>query len=135
LTVVVRVTFSRLGYGRAMRILGLCFAGTATSERSAMQAFVGDVLGLPRVVLDGAEADFFTLPDGSTFAVASPGDMGETRRSIGFLVEDLDAAIEELRGRGIETDPEPAENETMRYSHFVAPDGHIYELIERRVSD
>ncbi len=117
-----------------MRILGLCFAGTATGERAAMRDFVGDVLGLPRVVLDGAEADFFELPDGSTFAVASPGGMGETRRSIGFLVEDLDAALVELRGHGIETDPEPSENEAMRYAHFVAPDGRLYELIQKRAA-
>ena len=125
---------SGLGYGPGMRILGLCFAGTATEERAAMSDFVGDVLGLPRVVLDGAEADFFDLPDGSTFAVASPAGMGETRRSIGFLVDDLQAALEELRGHGVETDPEVSENETMRYAHFVAPDGRLYELIEKRTA-
>jgi hypothetical protein len=115
-----------------MRILGLCFAGTSTEHRADMRAFVGAVLGLPSVSLDGVEADFFELPDGSTFAVASPGGMGETGRTIGFLVDDLDAALEELRAVGIETDPEPAQNETMRYAHFVAPDGRLYELVERR---
>jgi glyoxylase I family protein len=113
-----------------MRILGLCFAGTSTENRAEMRAFADEVLGLPSVVLDGVEADFFSLPDGSTFAVASPGGMGETGRSIGFLVDDLDAALDELRTRGIETDPEPAVNEAMRYAHFVAPDGRLYELVE-----
>ena len=97
-----------------------------------MRDFVGDVLGLPRILIAGAEADFFDLPDGSTFAVASPAGMGDTGRSIGFLVDDLDAALEELRGHGIETDPEPSENEAMRYAHFVAPDGRLYELVEQR---
>ena len=113
-----------------MRILGLCFAGSATEHRVEMSKFLASALGLGRQELDGAGADFFALPDGSYFAVAPPGEMGETRRSIGFLVDDLDQAIEELRGRGVQVDPEPAENSAMRYSHFVAPDGRLYELIE-----
>ncbi|MGV8910469.1 MAG: VOC family protein [Propionicimonas sp.] len=68
------------------------------------------------------------------FAVASPGEMGETRRSIGFLVADLDRALVELAGHGIEVDSEPAENTEMRYAHFVAPDGQLCELIENKVT-
>jgi glyoxylase I family protein len=114
-----------------MRVLGLCFAGSATKQRAEMSDFLTSVLGLRNEVLDGANADFFALPDGSYFAVASPGEMGETRRSIGFRVDDLDQAIAELVSRGVQVDPEPAENATMRYAHFVAPDGRLYELIEQ----
>jgi glyoxylase I family protein len=57
-----------------------------------MVRFLADLLGLPRRQLTDVEADLFALPDGTTFAVASPGGMGETQRSIGFLVTDLDAA-------------------------------------------
>lgn len=115
-----------------MRILGLCFAGSATEHRAEMSEFLASALGLRREALDGAGADFYALPDGSYFAVAPPGEMGETRRSIGFLVDDLDQAIDELRARGVQVDSEPAENSTMRYSHFVAPDGRLYELIEHK---
>lgn len=59
-----------------MRILGLVFAGTSTPHRSQMAEFLGDTLSLQRVQVDGVEADLFALPDGSTFAVASPGGMG-----------------------------------------------------------
>ncbi|MGN6610084.1 MAG: VOC family protein [Jatrophihabitans sp.] len=117
-----------------MRILGLCFAGTATPQREAMRSFVTDVLGLPPVIVGGMGADAFTLPDGSVFAVASPGEMGETHRSIGFLVDDLDEALGELRAAGVETDDEVSENDRMRYAHFVAPDGGVYELVEQRRS-
>lgn len=115
-----------------MRVLGLCFAGSATHHRVEMSEFLTSVLGLRNEPLDGASADFFALPDGSYFAVASPGEMGETRRSIGFLVDDLDQAIAELVARGVQVDPEPAENTSMRYAHFVAPDGRLYELIEQK---
>ena len=113
-----------------MRVLGICFAGTSTGRRLPMTRFVGEVLGLPQVQVDGVEADLFRLPDGSSFAVASPGGMGESSRSLGFLVADLDEAIAELAAGGVATDA-PAENARERYVHFTAPDGHLYELVER----
>lgn len=113
-----------------MRILGICFAGTSTPHRQAMTEFVGEVLGLPARHVEGVEADLFGLPDGSSFAVASPGGMGESERSLGFLVASLDEAVTELNAAGIATDA-PASNEIERYVHFTAPDGHLYELVER----
>jgi catechol 2,3-dioxygenase-like lactoylglutathione lyase family enzyme len=114
-----------------VEILGLIFAGSSSDSREQMAAFVERVLGLPRTAVDGIEADLFDLPDGSRFAVASAGGMG-TERTIGFLVADLDAALEELIGAGVETDDEIAENAEYRYVHFRAPDGGLYELVERR---
>ena len=91
-----------------MEILGLIFAGTATAQRPAMARFVADVLGLEPIA--GAGADFFAMPDGTTFAVAGPRGGGEESRTIGFLVADLDAAIAELSAAGVEVD-DPAGNE------------------------
>ena len=113
-----------------MRILGICFAGTSTLHRPAMAHFVTEVLELPRRHVEGVEADLFGLPDGSSFAVASPGGMGESARSVGFLVASLDDAVAELNAIGIETDA-PSSNARERYVHFTAPDGHLYELVER----
>ena len=118
-----------------MKILGLCFVGSATPHRAEMSDFLSSVFELRQEALDGAGADFFALPDGSYFAVASPGETGETRRSIGFLVDDLDQAIAELSARGVRVDRGPAENQSMRYTHFVAPDGRLYELIEHKPAD
>lgn len=114
-----------------MEILGLTFAGTSSDARSEMAAFVENVLGLQQTAIDGVEADLFDLPDGSRFAVASAGGMG-TERTIGFLVADVDAALAELRRAGVGTDDEVAENAQYRYVHFRAPDGGLYELVERR---
>jgi glyoxylase I family protein len=114
-----------------MRILGLIVAGTSTDRRAEMVGFATTVLGLERVAVAGAEADMFALPDGSWFAVAGPGGMGDTARSIGFLVADLDEAVAELRAAGVEVD-EPAANDRQRYVHFRAPDGKLYELVEER---
>ena len=114
-----------------MQILGLIFAGTATDRREEMARFASDVLGLDAVPVDGASADMFDLPDGSTFAVAGPRELGETSRTLGFLIADLDAAVAELRASGVAID-DPVGNERFRYAHFRAPDGELYELVERR---
>lgn len=112
-----------------MKVLGLAFAGTATDRRQAMAAFARDVLELEPSDLAGASADMFALPDGSMFAVAGPRELGETSRSLGFLVADLTEAIAELAAAGVEVD-EIATNERFRYVHFRAPDGALYELVE-----
>ena len=113
-----------------MRVLGLVFAGTSTEARETMTAFLERTMGLERVQVAGVEADLFRLPDGSHLAVASPAGMGATERSIGFLVEDLDEAIGTLSRAGVTTGA-VNHNAVERYTHFRAPDGHLYELIER----
>jgi catechol 2,3-dioxygenase-like lactoylglutathione lyase family enzyme len=112
-----------------VQVLGVVFVGTATAERDQMSVFVRDVLGLEQLHRPDVEADMFRLQEGSTFAIASPGGMGPTERSIGFLVDDLDTAVAELRSAGTRVD-EPTANAAERYVHFVAPDGQLYELIQ-----
>jgi hypothetical protein len=114
-----------------MRILGLTFAGTSTPHREEMARFLSETLALPGIAVAGVEADLFELPDGSSFAVASPGGMGETERSIGFLVDDLDAAASALRAAGLVVGV-PGENARHRYLHFRAPDEQLYELVQRK---
>src|SRR5471032_2779033 len=114
-----------------MQILGLIFAGTATDRREEMTRFVTDVLGLAAAHVEDAGADMFALPDGSTFAVAGPREMGETSRTLGFLVADIDEAIAGLRAEGVGIE-DAVGNARFRYAHFHAPDGHLYELVEQR---
>jgi catechol 2,3-dioxygenase-like lactoylglutathione lyase family enzyme len=114
-----------------MEILGLVFAGSATDRRPEMARFVADVLGLAPAAAGGVSADLFALPDGAFFAVAGPREMGETSRTIGFLVGALEQAVAELRAAGVEVD-EPAANDRHRYVHYRAPDGELYELVEER---
>jgi glyoxylase I family protein len=113
-----------------MRILGITFAGTSTAARPEMAAFLRDVLGLTPAHVEGVEADLFQLPDGSSFAVASPEGMGQTERSLGFLVDDIDGAVRELAAAGADVESQIASNARQRYTHFRAPDGHVYELVQ-----
>ena len=114
-----------------MIVKGIVFAGTATSARPEMRQFLHEVLGMVPVSVPGVEADLFDLPDGSSFAVASPQGMGATERSVGFLVDDVDQAMAELTSAGVPVDAQVSSNERERYVHFTAPDGHVYELVER----
>ena len=113
-----------------MRITGLTFVGTRTDARIEMADFVRNVLRLVPADISGVDADMFELPDGSSFAVAAADGMPE--RTVGFLVEDLDVAIAELRAAHVDIDDEVATNDRFRYVHFRAPDGQLYELVELR---
>jgi hypothetical protein len=111
-------------------VRGIGFVGTHTPERAAMSGFARDVLGLTPAVVEGSAADMFALPSGDVFAVASlhEGD-GVAERTVGFIVDDLESAVGELHAAGVETDG-ISENDRYRYTHFRAPDGRLYELVE-----
>jgi catechol 2,3-dioxygenase-like lactoylglutathione lyase family enzyme len=126
----VTLRCAELSYGHDVRVLGICFGGTATAEQQRMSDFIAEVLGATREQADGVDAHVFEFPDGSRFAVSAPGGMGDTTRSLGFLVDDLDEAISAVNAAGIETD-DPSMSSVHRYVHFRAPDGNLYELVER----
>jgi catechol 2,3-dioxygenase-like lactoylglutathione lyase family enzyme len=110
-----------------MQVKGITFVGTRTPARAAMSAFVRDVLQLSPST--GENADFFALPDGSSFAVTEPWELDPAERTVGFLVDDVQAAAAELLAAGILTD-QVTMSDTQRYVHFRAPDGQLYELVE-----
>lgn len=112
-----------------MQVRGLVFVGSHTFARGAMSAFAVDVLGLVPSPISRPETDFFELPDGSLLAVKEPWDLDPAERTVGFLVDDVEAAAAELQAVGIATD-EVQSNGIQRYVHFRAPDGQLYELIE-----
>jgi glyoxylase I family protein len=116
-----------------MRITGITFVGTRTDARPAMTRFLQEVFGLtasPSV--EGMDADLFSMPDGSSFAVTPGVPSTEDDRTVGFRVEDLDDARRVLQASGVEVDDEISTNAQFRYLHFRAPDGHLYELLEER---
>ena len=116
-----------------MRITGITFVGTRTDARPAMADFLREVLGLsPASPTAGMDADVFDLPDGSSFAVAPGVPPDEEDRTVGFSVDDLDAARAALEAARVPVDDEISVNDRFRYLHFVAPDGHLYELVEGR---
>jgi catechol 2,3-dioxygenase-like lactoylglutathione lyase family enzyme len=116
-----------------MRVLGLVWVGTRTTEYAATVAFFKDVLGLSEHF---SEPDFAVLdvPDGATVEVFGPTSRFNehfTHPVAGFLVDNVDEATAELEAAGIEIVLPPQEGARC-WVHFRAPDGFVYELVEDR---
>ena len=115
-----------------MEIRGIGFVGSHTPAHREMESFLRDVLGLEPVTVDGVGATLFAARNGDVLAVAPPYEEDDAaERTVGLVVGDLDEAIRELHAAGVETDG-VSENARWRYTHFRAPDGKLYELVEER---
>jgi predicted enzyme related to lactoylglutathione lyase len=114
-----------------MRVLGVVWAGTRTSAFAETVGFFRDVLGMPLEVLE-PDLGKARMPDTSQFEVFGPSDADHPHFTTGpvpeFLVEDLPAALEELRSAGVEIVGEPEVGGDEGWIHFRAPDGNVYGL-------
>jgi catechol 2,3-dioxygenase-like lactoylglutathione lyase family enzyme len=119
---------------RAVEIIKLAWVGTRTDNFQATADFFRDALGL-RQALDLPGFRVLKLPDGSKVEVFGPDSKINrhftTGPVAGFLVDDVQAAAEELRTHGVEilllTDQDESGN---AWVHFRAPDGNIYEFTQ-----
>lgn len=121
-----------------MEILGLVWLGSRTSEYQRMRDFVANVLELD-VSMEQQDAVVFGLPNGDAFEVFKPTDTGHSHFShpvTGFLVADVDETRRELEAKGVEFvgeihRGEAGQNWGAAWTHFHAPDGHLYCLVSR----
>lgn len=121
-----------------MEVLGLVWLGSRTNEYQRMRDFVADVLELD-VHMEQQDAVVFSLPNGDAFEVFKPTDTEHSHFShpvTGFLVADVDVARRELEAKGVEFVGEihrgvAGENWGAAWTHFHAPDGHLYCLVSR----
>ena len=108
-----------------MRVLGLVWVGTRTTEYAATVAFFKDVLGLGE---ESSETDFAVLevPDGATVEVFGPASRLQPSisptRSPGSRSPDLDEAESGTAAAGVEIVLPPSGG-TRAWVHFRAPDG------------
>ena len=114
-----------------MRVQGVVWVGSRTDRFDETVAFFRDVLGVP---IAEVEPDFAegTMPDTSQVEIFGPSDRDHRHFTTGpvpeFLVDDLPAALEELRAGGVEILGEPVVRGTEGWLHFRAPDGNVYGL-------
>ena len=114
-----------------MRVTRIGWAGTRTDGYSAMVDFLTAVLGLTMV---HQQRDFavLELPSGDKFEVFGPSDEHHLHSStgpvVGFVVEDLPAAVAELEQGGVELLGGHVDERGLGWRHFRAPDGNVYEL-------
>jgi catechol 2,3-dioxygenase-like lactoylglutathione lyase family enzyme len=125
-----------------VEIRGIVWIASRTPRFAEMRQFVGDALGL-EISYEEENFALFSFPNGDTFEVTGPHspvyddpelDAHPDGRGpapiAAFQVDDVDAARAELEAKGIEfigpvhSDPHSGN----RWSHFLAPDGYVYEL-------
>jgi catechol 2,3-dioxygenase-like lactoylglutathione lyase family enzyme len=115
-----------------MKVRGIVWVGTRTDRFDETVRFFGDVLGVP-FVSDRPDFAFGQMPDSSVMEVFGPSDHDHTEFTTGpvpeFLVDDLRAGLEELRGAGVEILGEPMVDGPDGWVHFRAPDGNVYGLV------
>jgi predicted enzyme related to lactoylglutathione lyase len=116
-----------------MRVRKIGFVGTRTERPEAMAAFLEHVLGLTAEHV-GNDMWAFRLPDGSVAEVFGPSlnEHLTTGPVPEFQVDDVEAATEELRRSGVEIvfGPQRSEEAGLAWTHFRAPDGNVYGVIE-----
>ncbi len=114
-----------------MKIEGLVWVGTRTSNFQQMAALLRDVMGLTPALIDAGKA-IFDMPNGDRFEIfdsESTHNAFMTHPITGFLVDNIVAARAEMEEQGIEfIGPIHEGLDGYAWSHFRAPDGFIYEL-------
>ncbi len=118
-----------------MKVEGICWVGDKTDAFERQRRFAQDVLGLS-VVHETTDFVVFRLPNGDKFEIfgrSAPNPPEQFRRNtvvVGFRVDDIDQAREELVSAGIELIGPLQRQRPGGYAwqHFRAPDGKVYEL-------
>lgn len=114
-----------------MKVLGIVWVGTRTERFDETVTFFRDVLGVPMAEL-APDFAIGTMPDTSrleVFGAAEPKHQHFTTGPVPeFLVDDLPAALEELRAAGVEILGEPVVSGRDGWLHFRGPDGNVYGL-------
>jgi len=110
---------------------GLGWLGMRTKHFEETTAFFQRALGLELTAKEPAFAAM-RFPNGDVlevFGESLPGhDHFDTGPVVGFAVGDIDAARAQLEREGAQFFGPTAGNATMRWAHFRAPDGNVYEL-------
>ena len=118
-----------------MRVLGISREGVKTERFEELAAFCTKTLGLS-AIHEGPDFVVFRLPGGDQFEVFGPKadhppeQFASYRVVCGFLVDDIDAARQELVVAGVELIGSVQRNNRSGYAwqHFRGPDGLVYEL-------
>ena len=113
-----------------MRVLGYTWAGVRTSDLNASSRFFSDILGLRRVH-NGKGLVQFELPSGQLFEVfGSESSYYQFHNCpvIGFQVEDVRAAKQEMETKGIEFTTDVLGDDQEAWAYFRGPDGYLYEI-------
>ena len=107
--------------------------GVVCGDLEQQRHFYGDILGL-READRGAGWIEFDMGAGATFEILARSEEPQydrPRYQVGFLVDDIRAARNELLSRGIQPVTDIVEGGTSQWAYFSDPEGNLFEIIER----
>jgi predicted enzyme related to lactoylglutathione lyase len=115
-------------------VKSVSWVGVRTDQYEAMAGFFRDVIGL-EAILDSPDFTVFRMPDGDQVEIFGPDGPNPAEQFArndvvaGLLVDNMDAAIAELRQAGVELIGErQTGGDGYSWQHFRAPDGKVFEL-------
>jgi predicted enzyme related to lactoylglutathione lyase len=119
-----------------MRVRGFRWVGVETDRVAPMRQFAIEVLGLSIGQHDSEDFVELVTADGSRLELFGPGveapeQFSANKVVVGFLVDDIEAARDELQATPGVTLIGDVRSIPSGYSwqQFRAPDGRVYELI------
>jgi catechol 2,3-dioxygenase-like lactoylglutathione lyase family enzyme len=116
-----------------VRVKGIVWLGTRTPHFAEMRDFFAALAGKPHT--EEGEFAVWDLENGDRLEVFGAGGDAPPYADApvaGFLVDDVAAARAELETHGAEFIGQVHDyGDGNQWSHFRAPDGHVYELTNR----
>jgi catechol 2,3-dioxygenase-like lactoylglutathione lyase family enzyme len=113
-----------------VRVLGYTWVGVRTNDLNLSSRFFSDILGLRRVH-DGKGLVQFELPSGQLFEVFGSESRYYQFHNcpvVGFQVEDVRAAKQEMESKGIQFMTDVFGDAKEAWAYFRGPDGYLYEI-------
>lgn len=119
-----------------MKVLGVAWLGSRTENFEALSDMFGRIMGIRKVYSEDG-LNVFKTENGDLVEVFGmqhkDASFFPEAPVAGFLVENIEEGIGELRENGIEIVGKlESDDRGNRWCHFVAPDGNMYELTERK---
>ena len=117
------------------------FSGFAVDDVEKAQKFYGEVLGIRTSVNEGGILTLHIEGDRDTIAYPKPGHRPAEFTILNFPVEDIDAAVDELTGRGVRFErydgmPQDAKGIMRAGGPFIAwfrdPAGNVLSVLQAR---
>jgi catechol 2,3-dioxygenase-like lactoylglutathione lyase family enzyme len=112
-----------------MDVRGMIWMGINTPRYQETASFFREVLGLT-VVLEGSNTVEFECPNGTRVQVT--GAASSSCPVPLFEVENLGAAVAELRAAGLRIVSDLQEDEAWKWVQVLGPNGHRYEFATRK---
>ncbi len=114
-----------------MQVKGYSWVGVGTDDFKETVSFFTDVLGLSVVVIEDRGVAMLKLAEGQILEVFGPGTQGRELTSapvVGFEVDDVAAARDELIAQGVEILGEVGSWTGFEWLKFRGPGGKVYAL-------